>query len=212
MTITSLELVAVLSALSAPVVAGETPAINEASGVIAPQREAGMTCQEVASIVAATLSPTGREADVITTQPPPFPTVAEHRPDGSLQIVPLTRSSPFWKEGWTGERPSDSLIDLWFAAPYHSVAECLPGKGERKLGELAGMQEGRASTPATQAKDKSPARIQITEPVVDKSRSYALAFYSLSESTGLGGRVELVLLSHNNSSWKKVGSRILSVS
>lgn len=173
-------------------------------------RKAGAACADEAGIVRAALAHVANAGDTLAPEPPEFPTVAVRDAAGPPHLTRLTRDSEVWRSGWDGSAPDPKLVARWFDQPYAAYDPCgAAGTATRTFGALPG---GWPAASAESRRDGAgPVTIRATRPVRDAAGSHALMLYSLA-GTGLGGRVELVLLERGPAGWRKIGSHILSVS
>jgi hypothetical protein len=162
-------------------------------------------CSVAAQVLRSALDGEAGPSDVLSRVPAPLPRVSEVAPSGATKMVPLGRNSDFWRIGWTGETPGADLVREWYAVKDTSIAKCFrPWADDKPLGEIMTQVRLRSST--------APSRVQVSGPAFDRAHTRALLVISSKVQGGLGGHVEIVLVGRHGSTWRRIGSRGLSVS
>lgn len=172
--------------------------------------QSSSVCASASKILLVSLDDLRHSDDVLSPLVPEFPNVLVRRKSGSTSLIRLTPKSNFWRVNWVGEHPSPALVRRWFAAPYRSIADCYR-KSER-LHQSIRLSGGKGNPHTRSARWPVYSVVRMTYPVFDRSGTRAIVLLSLSETQGMEGRVELVLLARDGSKWTRIGSRVLSIS
>lgn len=163
-------------------------------------------CRDAGAILMAALEDRAGASDLLGHRPPT--SFAKNRSVSRGQMVRFGPESAYWRVGWIGRPPSQTLVRRWYHLPYGSIADCFGGGGtDRSLNSALGMVWNPAP-----ADGNDPSIILASYPALDDSGTHALLLYSRMFRDHLGGRVELVALTSTPTGWRKTGWQFLGAS